>query len=73
MAKELVHNINETSDAIADASAMVWAVFYIVQSMRQDNEAEALTACCNQALQKLADGAETLEGIVAHEREREGC
>ena len=73
MAKELVHKINDAADAIADATAMVWAVFYIVQGMSQDNEADALTACCNQALQRLAGGAEILEGFAAHERKREGC
>lgn len=73
MAGKLVHKLNDATDAVADASAMVWAVFYIVQGLPQDTGTDALTACCSQALKRLAGGADILERIAAQERKREGA
>ena len=69
--QKLVHHINDASDAFADAAAMVWAVFHIVQGMPRDELQDALTACCNQALAGMNTGAALLEGIAAGERAKE--
>ena len=71
MADKLVHKVNNASDAVADAEAMVWAIFHIVQGMRQDELSNALTACCNQALRRLQAGGTILEGIAQQERLKE--
>ena len=68
--QKLIHNVNDAADAVADATAMTWAVFYIVQGMSKGAEAEALTACCNQALNRLAASSEMLTDIAEQERTR---
>lgn len=68
----LVHEVNDAADAIADARAMVWAVFHMAQGMRQDEFSDALTACCNQALVRLNAGEKILEAMAEQERKREG-
>jgi hypothetical protein len=68
MADQLVHKINDATDAVADAKAMVWAMFYMAEGMRQADLSNALTGCCNQALLRLNAGSKILEEVSAAER-----
>jgi len=72
VADKLVHKINDASDAVADTKAMVWAVFYMAQGMRQDEATNAIAACCNQALSRLSAGDSILDAVADEERAKEG-
>jgi hypothetical protein len=65
MADRTIHKVNDAADAICDARAMVWALFHIAQGMRQDEVADAITACCNQAIVRLNQGSELLDVAAA--------
>lgn len=72
MADKLVHKVNDAADAIADAEAMIWAVFHITQGMQQDKLSDAIASCCNQAIFRLAAGGEILSAVADQERAKEG-
>jgi hypothetical protein len=72
MGDKLVHKVNDANDEVANARAMVWAVFHIAQGMRQDELQDAITACCNQALAKLKTAGEMLDKLAEEERIKEG-
>ena len=72
MTRKLIHKVNDAADAIADAEAMVWAVFHIAQGMKQDDLSNTIAGCCNQALVRLGAGAAILEAVATAERVKEG-
>ncbi|HTN60235.1 MAG TPA: hypothetical protein VL147_01615 [Devosia sp.] len=72
MTDKLIHKVNEASDAVDRAKAMVWAAFFVGEGMKGERS-DAICSCCNDALTTLGDAIAILESIADGEREKEGA
>lgn len=60
MAEKTVHIVNDANDAIANASAIVQAVFYVAQAGAEKDVREAICACCSSISDHLKNASELL-------------
>jgi hypothetical protein len=68
----LVHRINEISDIVGNALAFVQAVNFASMGHPDSDLANALDACCREAIRSLHAAQSQLEAIAAEERAKEG-
>ncbi|MDB5614890.1 MAG: hypothetical protein JWQ22_2543 [Devosia sp.] len=68
----ILPKVNDASDAMVNAQAMVWAINFMAQGMSDDTLSSAIMACSVQALASLRTGVDTLEAIASTERAEAG-
>jgi hypothetical protein len=60
MASEKTVHIIDANDAVADAMALVQAIFYAAQGGAEKDVCEAICACCNSTLDRLKVASDLL-------------